>query len=169
MIQPRREGHSRPGGLLSGLFQPKVEEAQEGYMLKKVNKVESKEEFDEILSAATADGRLVVLNVSMTWCGPCKVIEPTFALFAEAYRDAVFCYFAGDKSDCLTAYCTELDVQEVPAFLFYREGSIVGRCTGKNKDVSRAAPPAPPTAAPAHVLVYTTRPALLPALHDLGA
>jgi len=134
MIQPRREGHSRPGGLLSGLFQPKVEEAQEGYMLKKVNKVESKEEFDEILSAATADGRLVVLNVSMTWCGPCKVIEPTFALFAEAYRDAVFCYFAGDKSDCLTAYCTELDVQEVPAFLFYREGSIVGRCTGKNKD-----------------------------------
>ena len=47
----------------------------------------------------SAGDKVVVVDYSTTWCGPCKVIAPKFAEFSEKYgNDAVFLSVVGDAS-----------------------------------------------------------------------
>ena len=47
----------------------------------------------------SAGDKLVVVDYSTTWCGPCKVIAPKFAEFSDKYAsDAVFLSVVGDAS-----------------------------------------------------------------------
>ena len=50
--------------------------------------VDSEAEFDKKISSAGT--KLVVIDYSTTWCGPCKVIAPKFDQLSEAYPDSVF-------------------------------------------------------------------------------
>jgi thiol-disulfide isomerase/thioredoxin len=49
-----------------------------------VIEIESISQLEEILSSAERDSKLVVLDFTATWCGPCKHISPVFAQFAES-------------------------------------------------------------------------------------
>jgi thioredoxin 1 len=53
-----------------------------------VGDVTSEAEFDKQI--AGAGGKLVVVDYSTTWCGPCKVIAPKFDELSDAYPDSVF-------------------------------------------------------------------------------
>ena len=44
--------------------------------------VTSEEEFDKMV-AETDPAKILVIDCSTTWCGPCKVFRPTFEQFAE--------------------------------------------------------------------------------------
>lgn len=50
--------------------------------------VDSEAEFDKKITSAGS--KLVVIDYSTTWCGPCKVIAPKFDQLSEAYPDSVF-------------------------------------------------------------------------------
>lgn len=50
--------------------------------------VDSEAEFDKNISSAGQ--KLVVIDYSTTWCGPCKVIAPKFDQLSNVYPDSVF-------------------------------------------------------------------------------
>jgi thiol-disulfide isomerase/thioredoxin len=50
--------------------------------------VDSEAEFDKKISSAGQ--KLVVIDYSTTWCGPCKVIAPKFDQLSDVYPDSVF-------------------------------------------------------------------------------
>mmetsp|Transcript_24616 Transcript_24616/g.46714 ORF Transcript_24616/g.46714 Transcript_24616/m.46714 type:complete len:214 (+) Transcript_24616:60-701(+) len=100
-----------------------------------VVKIDTEADFDAVLE--TYSDNLVVLNCSMTYCGPCKVMYPTFELFAENYADAVFCYCVGDSNESTKALLSRLGIQAVPHFEMFRNGKSVGFYEGKNKQALR--------------------------------
>ncbi|KAL2781891.1 thioredoxin isoform 2 [Daubentonia madagascariensis] len=74
-----------------------------------VMQIESKFAFQEALDAA--GDKLVVVDFSATWCGPCKMIKP---------------FFHDVASEC--------EVKCMPTFQFFRKGQKVGEFSGANKE-----------------------------------
>lgn len=50
--------------------------------------VSSEKEFDAKISGA--GDKLVIIDYSTTWCGPCKVIAPKFDELSDKYSDSIF-------------------------------------------------------------------------------
>lgn len=50
--------------------------------------VDSEAKFDDAISGA--GDKLVVVDYSTTWCGPCKVIAPKFDELSDKYSDSIF-------------------------------------------------------------------------------
>ncbi|KAM9081597.1 thioredoxin isoform 1-T1 [Megaptera novaeangliae] len=61
-----------------------------------VKQIESKYAFQEALNSAGE--KLVVVDFSATWCGPCKMIKPFFHSLSEKYSNVVF--LEVDVDDC---------------------------------------------------------------------
>uniref|UniRef100_A0A9L0SIS3 Thioredoxin n=1 Tax=Equus caballus TaxID=9796 RepID=A0A9L0SIS3_HORSE len=61
-----------------------------------VKQIESKSAFQEALNSAGE--KLVVVDFSATWCGPCKMIKPFFHSLSEKYSNVVF--LEVDVDDC---------------------------------------------------------------------
>ncbi|XP_034871989.1 thioredoxin isoform X2 [Mirounga leonina] len=61
-----------------------------------VKQIESKYAFQEALNSA--GDKLVVVDFSATWCGPCKMIKPFFHSLSEKYSNVVF--LEVDVDDC---------------------------------------------------------------------
>ncbi|KAB0356155.1 hypothetical protein FD754_000311 [Muntiacus muntjak] len=61
-----------------------------------VKQIESKYTFQEALNSAGE--KLVVVDFSATWCGPCKMIKPFFHSLSEKYSNVVF--LEVDVDDC---------------------------------------------------------------------
>uniref|UniRef100_K4AGV7 Thioredoxin domain-containing protein n=1 Tax=Setaria italica TaxID=4555 RepID=K4AGV7_SETIT len=50
----------------------------------------SKATYDEQWAAAKSSGKLMVIDFSASWCGPCRFIEPAFKEMASKYTDVAF-------------------------------------------------------------------------------
>merc|ERR1712006_49985 len=82
-------------------------------------------EFDEALAAA--GDKLVVIDFTATWCGPCQRIAPVFVKLAEEMPDVVFVKVDVDENEETAGSC---GISCVPTFQFYkgREGArVLGR------------------------------------------
>eukprot|EP00887_Chlorella_sp_A99_P002293 scaffold10.g2293.t1 len=89
------------------------------------------EELDLILEAS--NGRLVVVEASLTWCRPCKNFQPSLDKAAEAYSSVTFLKFFGNSNDTTKHLFKErLKCRSTPSFFFFRDGQVVGSCTGAN-------------------------------------
>lgn len=57
------------------------------------------------LDKLTTDNKdkLIVVDYSTTWCGPCKMILPKFEALAEEYADAIFVKVWGGVIPATTA------------------------------------------------------------------
>ena len=69
---------------LSSLVRP----SPDGYRTPAETQVGSPEELDK-LTAENKD-KLLVVDYSTTWCGPCKMVLPKFESLAAEYPDAIF-------------------------------------------------------------------------------
>ncbi|KAH0517158.1 Sushi, von Willebrand factor type A, EGF and pentraxin domain-containing protein 1 [Microtus ochrogaster] len=76
-----------------------------------------KEAFQEALAAA--GDKLVVVDFSATWCGPCKMIKPFFHSLSEKYSSVVFLEIDVDDCQDVAADC---EVKCMPTFQFYKKG-----------------------------------------------
>eukprot|EP00741_Cyanophora_paradoxa_P008040 tig00001249_g7779.t1 len=119
----------------------------------KVSEVESEAEFEASLSAA--GDALVVLNISTTWCGPCKVMAPKYEAMSEQFASAVFlkCMVRpattrhaphpdsaplpslpssspGDKNADMVGLCKKFNVKSVPTYLLFKNGETVDLVSG---------------------------------------
>ncbi|XP_072960168.1 thioredoxin-like protein CDSP32, chloroplastic [Typha angustifolia] len=80
------------------------------------------------------NGKLVVLDVGLKHCGPCVKVYPTVVKLSRSMADVVvFARMNGDENDSCMEFLKDMDVVEVPTFLFIKDGEIRGRYVGSGK------------------------------------
>jgi len=94
----------------------------------KVQIVASDADFKPALTAA--GDKLVVIDFTAVWCGPCQRIAPKFAAFSDKYTDVVFLKVDVDQ---LAATAQACGIQCMPTFQFYRNGSKIGEFSGADE------------------------------------
>lgn len=94
-----------------------------------VREILSKEDFQ--LALREAGERLVAVDFSAQWCGPCRLMKPLFHALSVKYDDVVFLEVDVD-------HCEELAQEEaifaIPAFRFYKNEQMVEEFGGAVKD-----------------------------------
>uniref|UniRef100_A0A3B3UXB1 Thioredoxin n=1 Tax=Poecilia latipinna TaxID=48699 RepID=A0A3B3UXB1_9TELE len=84
--------------------------------------VKTLEEFNDILS--TAGNKLVVVDFTATWCGPCRRIGPVFEV------NVIFLKVDVDEASDVSQKC---EIRSMPTFHFYKNGKKVDEFTGANE------------------------------------
>jgi len=92
--------------------------------------------FDKTIKSA--NGGVVIVDYSTTWCGPCKVIAPKFDEFSEKYPDAVFLKVIGDASPDASKLMKREGVRSVPSFHYFKGGEKVDVVNGANAEAIEA-------------------------------
>jgi len=83
---------------------------------------------DEFNNAITAAGtKLVIIDFSATWCGPCKAIAPVFAQLSHKYPNIVFLKVDVDE---ITQIADAAGVRGVPTFVFMKNAVKVESFSG---------------------------------------
>ncbi|KAL2330034.1 hypothetical protein Fmac_017615 [Flemingia macrophylla] len=75
--------------------------------------------------------KLVVIDFTASWCGPCKFMSPVFADLAASFTDVDFVKIDVDE---LPDVAKEYGVQAMPTFVLLKKGKVVDRVVGANKD-----------------------------------
>ncbi|CAG77665.1 YALI0F01496p [Yarrowia lipolytica CLIB122] len=85
---------------------------------------------------AIKSDKLTVIDFYATWCGPCKMIAPTFDKFSETFTDAQFYRCDVDEA---SAVAQEVGVTAMPTFAFYKNGEKITTVMGANPSALNAA------------------------------
>ncbi|KAL7542948.1 hypothetical protein ACHAXR_012242 [Thalassiosira sp. AJA248-18] len=99
--------------------------------------VDSETAFDKQIG--DAGDKLVVIDYSTTWCGPCKVIAPKFDELSDAYPDSVFIKVIGDATPDASKLMKREGVRSVPSFHYFKNGEKVDIVNGANAEAIEAA------------------------------
>jgi thioredoxin len=83
------------------------------------------EDFKQTLEQA--NDKLVVVDFTATWCGPCKRIAPKFEEMANATEDIVFIKVDIDDNPDTAEACT---IKCMPTFQFYKNAKQVDEFSG---------------------------------------
>ncbi|OIT21894.1 PREDICTED: thioredoxin H2-like [Nicotiana attenuata] len=75
--------------------------------------------------------KLVVIDFTATWCGPCKNMEPVINDYAAKYTDVEFVKIDVDELDKVAE---EYGVQTMPTFVLIKKGKVVDKVVGADKD-----------------------------------
>ncbi len=88
-----------------------------------IYQVKSIAEFDKYVK----ENEKVVVDVYATWCGPCKMLAPVLEDASSQRRNITFL-----KVDCdsVSEVSERYDVLAVPTILFFKDGKLIGDCTG---------------------------------------
>ncbi|XP_038898480.1 thioredoxin H1-like [Benincasa hispida] len=87
----------------------------------------------QLLKGKQSD-KLIVVDFTAAWCGPCRAIAPVFAELAEKMSNVIFLKVDVDK---LTTVAAEWGVSALPCFMFLKNGKVVERFVGARKDALR--------------------------------
>ena len=85
---------------------------------------------------AEAGEKLLVVDFTATWCGPCQRIAPAFAQIADEYAERAL--FVKIDVDVLGELAAELGVTSMPTFLFFRSGHVIDTMRGADEAGLRA-------------------------------
>ncbi|KAL6490896.1 hypothetical protein MHYP_G00012410 [Metynnis hypsauchen] len=93
--------------------------------------IEDKDGFEKALR--DAGDKLVVVDFTATWCGPCKMIGPFFKELSERPENSNVVFLKVDVDDAadVAAHC---EIKSMPTFHFYRNGKKVDEFSGANRE-----------------------------------
>ena len=94
-----------------------------------VPQLATKADFDKALE--DAGDKLVVVDFTATWCGPCQRIAPVFQKLAEEMPDVVFVKVDVDDNEETAQAC---GIQAMPTFQFYKSKIKVHEFSGASED-----------------------------------
>jgi thioredoxin 1 len=72
-------------------------------------------------------GKLII-DCTAPWCGPCRMLAPTFEALAKDYRGKVT--FAKLDTDQSPKTAMSLGIHSIPTLIFFKGGEQVERMTG---------------------------------------
>ncbi|PWZ40148.1 Thioredoxin H-type [Zea mays] len=91
----------------------------------------TKAEFDAHMAKAKEAGKLVIIDFTASWCGPCRFIAPLFVEHAKKFTQAVFLKVDVDE---LKEVAAAYDVEAMPTFHFVKNGVTVETVVGARKE-----------------------------------
>jgi thioredoxin 1 len=92
--------------------------------------IHSAQQFESQLRSAGAD-KLVVVDWTASWCGPCQRIAPKFAELANTHKDrAIFLKVDVDENKALSG---QYGVTSMPTFSFFKAGQQVDKFSGADE------------------------------------
>ncbi|KAL6002423.1 hypothetical protein ACLOJK_034355 [Asimina triloba] len=95
-----------------------------------VHVVTSKENWEEKMEEANKDRNIVLINFSTSWCGPCRMIVPTYSDHYVKYSSLIFLMVDVDE---LLEFSSSWDIRATPTFFFLRNGQQVDKLVSANK------------------------------------
>ncbi|XP_061465587.1 thioredoxin-like [Rhineura floridana] len=87
--------------------------------------IHNRKEFEELLKDAGA--KLLVVDFSAKWCGPCKMIRTFVHELAVRYENVLFCIVDVDLAEDVADLCS---IVAMPTFQFYMNGEKIFEITG---------------------------------------
>ncbi|EKU23086.1 thioredoxin f [Nannochloropsis gaditana CCMP526] len=91
----------------------------------------SPDDFDKLVTGAGE--KLLIVDYSTTWCGPCKMMAPKFDEMSSRF-DAVFVKVIGDSTPEAGQLLKREGVRSVPAFHFWKNGKRVDSISGADPE-----------------------------------
>lgn len=70
----------------------------------------------------------LIVDCWAPWCGPCRMLAPTFEALAKDYKGKVT--FAKLDTDQSPGTAVSLGISGIPTLIFFRKGQQVERITG---------------------------------------
>lgn len=99
-----------------------------------VVQIHGRDDVEKLMGDHKIDNKLIVLDVGLKHCGPCVKVYPTVLKLSRQMSDSVvFARMNGDENDSCMQFLKDMDVVEVPTFLFIKNGEICGRYVGSGK------------------------------------
>ncbi|GMJ06995.1 ARABIDOPSIS THALIANA THIOREDOXIN H-TYPE 1, thioredoxin H-type 1 [Hibiscus trionum] len=89
------------------------------------------ESWNEQLESANTSKKLVVVDFTASWCGPCRFIAPILAEMAKKMPHVLFLKVDVDE---LKRVAEDWAIEAMPTFIFLKEGSIIDKVVGARKD-----------------------------------
>lgn len=99
-----------------------------------VREVEDMDDWETVQEEA-AD-KLLVVDFTAVWCGPCQGIAPAYAALADEYADSAL--LVKVDVDQLGELAQELGVTSMPTFLFFKGGEMIDSMRGADEAGLRA-------------------------------
>ncbi|XVF62124.1 hypothetical protein PTKIN_Ptkin08bG0192100 [Pterospermum kingtungense] len=89
------------------------------------------ESWNEMLQKGNESKKLIVVDFTASWCGPCRMIAPFLAELAKKFPTVMFLKVDVDE---LKVVATDWAVEAMPTFMFLKEGKIVDKVVGAKKE-----------------------------------
>jgi thioredoxin 1 len=85
-----------------------------------------------IQNIISSEKSLLVVDCYSNWCGPCKVISPKVDTLNELFGDYVRVEKIDIEEDEFQSFVEEHNIQNLPTFLFFKDGKEIDRYVGSN-------------------------------------
>ncbi|KAL9254591.1 Thioredoxin H-type-like protein [Drosera capensis] len=95
-----------------------------------VHLITTKESWEEKLSQASKEGKIVIANFSASWCRPCRQVAALYSELSEKYPSLMFLTVDVDEVSELS---TSWDIKATPTFFFLRDGQQIDKLVGANR------------------------------------
>ncbi|KAK7309555.1 hypothetical protein RJT34_06376 [Clitoria ternatea] len=82
-------------------------------------------------NALKGTNKLMVINFTATWCGPCKLMDPVIQEFASKYTDVDFIKVDVEE---LIGVSQAFQVQALPTFILFKRGKVADKVVGVKKE-----------------------------------